>query len=153
MGGGNYKEFEGSTSSYRTLFRRHTLQPGEYVVWGKIAFNDKWERDYELTLAIYADYVCEVENITENDCLGFNKALDRGDAVKSSLIPGGVGAEEGKGGVRKCNRRRQHKGGDFNTFNQGGYQGGFEQQGWGGNQQFGGQPGGQYGNQYNQYGG
>ena len=46
MGNGKYQEFEGSTSAYRTLFRRHTLPPGDYVIWGKIDFSEKWERDY-----------------------------------------------------------------------------------------------------------
>jgi hypothetical protein len=42
MGNGKYQEFEGSTSSYRTLFRRHTLPAGDYVIWGKIDFSEKW---------------------------------------------------------------------------------------------------------------
>ena len=93
LGNGKYQEFEGSTSAYRTLFQRHTLTPGDYAVWGKIDFNQKWERDYELTLAIYADYVCEIKDITENECPGFRRSLDRGDIVMSSLIPGGCGSE------------------------------------------------------------
>lgn len=123
-------------------------------MWGQIDFSQKWERDYELTLAIYADYVCEIQNITENDCPGFNKSLDRGDAVKSSLIPGGVGAEEEKGGKRKNHRNRHggHEQGQFGNFGNQGYQ----QEQWGGNQGFGGFSdqggfGGQgYGNQYDQ---
>ena len=117
------------------------------MVWGQIDFSEKWERDYELTLAVYADYVVEVENITENDCVGFNKSLSKGDVVKSSLIPGGVGAEESKGGKRKSYRNRHGGGGHGGGYggNQGGYGGGGNEwnQGFGGQQQ-------QYGNEWNQ---
>jgi hypothetical protein len=58
---GKYIEyFEGSQSAYRTLFKKHKLPPGEYIVFAKIYYDERFEIDYELTLAIYGDYVCEV---------------------------------------------------------------------------------------------
>lgn len=56
--GKHIEYFEGSQSAYRTLFKKHKLPPGEYIVFAKIFFDEKFEMDYEVTLAIYGDYVC-----------------------------------------------------------------------------------------------
>ena len=52
--------FEGTQSNFRTLFKKHRLPPGQYIVYGKIRFEAKWERDYEVTLAIYGDRPCRI---------------------------------------------------------------------------------------------
>lgn len=84
--------YEGSQSAYRTLFKKHRLPPGEYIVFAKIAFNEQFEMDYEVTLAIYGDYVCEVTECPTNEIGNFKEKLfmNRARRVKSKEVRPGV---------------------------------------------------------------
>lgn len=90
--GNNVEYYEGSQSAYRTLFKKHTLKPGEYVVFTKIYFNQKYEMDYEVTLAVYGDYVCQVTDCPEQYIPNFKNKLfmNRARRVQTSkeIVPG-----------------------------------------------------------------
>ena len=77
LGNDEYEELEGISETKRTLFKKHYLQPGEYMVWGRIQYNKTYEKDYDLTLAVYADYVCEVQNVQVGECEGFEKIVKK----------------------------------------------------------------------------
>lgn len=76
--------FEGSQSAFRTLFKKHTLPPGQYIVFGKIFFQEKWEKDYELTLAIYGDYACKITQPQPYETQGFKHKLYAARAMQAS---------------------------------------------------------------------
>ena len=50
--GNKVRHYEGSQEPYRTIYKKHHLVPGDYVVFGKIYYN-KNETDYGVTLSIY----------------------------------------------------------------------------------------------------
>lgn len=84
MGPNQIQWFEGSQSAYRTLFKKHILPPGQYIVFGQIFFNEKWEKDYELTLAIYGDYACKITLPQQFEVEGFQEKLYTGRAMQAS---------------------------------------------------------------------
>ena len=44
MGPNQIQWVEGSQSAFRTLFKKHTLPPGQYIVFGKIFFNESGKK-------------------------------------------------------------------------------------------------------------
>ena len=47
-------------SSRRTLFKGYSLDAGEYIVKVKIDFDSRFEKDFDVNLAIYAEYACDI---------------------------------------------------------------------------------------------
>ena len=74
---GDYIIYQGLLSSRRTLFRSYTLQPGKHVAFVKIDYTPKFEKDFEVNLAIYSDYACEIDIATTDEV----KAYERKDQV------------------------------------------------------------------------
>lgn len=83
MNGNMVEWYEGSQSAYRTLFKKHTLPAGQYIVYGKIFFSERWEKDYELTLAVYGEYPCRISNAQPQDIQGFKEKLYAGKCMKN----------------------------------------------------------------------
>ena len=50
--GNNVRYYSGVQEPYRTIYKKHVLTPGEYIVFSKIYYN-KYETDYSVTLAVY----------------------------------------------------------------------------------------------------
>ena len=50
--GNQVRYYSGVQEPYRTIYKKHVLTPGDYVVFSKIYYN-RHETDYSVTLAIY----------------------------------------------------------------------------------------------------
>jgi hypothetical protein len=81
IGPGRYQWFEGSQSAFRTLFKKHNLTVGQYIIFSKIRFDQKWEKDYEITLAIYGDSPCRINIASPQESQGFKQSLYAGKAM------------------------------------------------------------------------
>ena len=51
----------GVASLDRTLFGRYILQKGVYIVMAQIDYDRQLEKDFDVNLAVYAEYACKVE--------------------------------------------------------------------------------------------
>ena len=54
-------------ANQRTMFKSYDLMPGTYVVNVKIDFDYEFEKDFEVTLAIYSETACGISVATKND--------------------------------------------------------------------------------------
>ena len=43
--------------------------PGVYVAYVKIDFDKKFEKDFEVTLAIYSEFACGIHIASRNDAI------------------------------------------------------------------------------------
>lgn len=82
-GPNQYQWYEGTQSAFRTLFKKHRLPPGQYVVFSKIFFDQKYEKDFEVTLAIYGDGPCRITAAQPQELQRFKEALYAGKAMQN----------------------------------------------------------------------
>lgn len=52
--GNSCKKLERASSAKRTLSKGYDLQSGTYVAFVKVDFNDRWEKEFDINLAVYA---------------------------------------------------------------------------------------------------
>ena len=52
-------------SPRRTMFTPCDLTPGKYVSYVQIKYDPNYEQDFEVTLAVYSEYVCEIRLATK----------------------------------------------------------------------------------------
>ena len=64
--GSSCRRLQGIRSSRRTLFKQYDLTPGVYVAFAKVNFNPTFEKDFEVNLAVYAEYACDIEVAPRN---------------------------------------------------------------------------------------
>lgn len=57
---GQIQKKGGLQGNVRTLFQKHTLEPGTYIVNVKISFDPNFDKDGDVNLALYAEYPCKV---------------------------------------------------------------------------------------------
>jgi hypothetical protein len=62
--GGSVKKLKTFQSNSRTTFEKFNLQPGTYIVKVVVDFDPKWEKEFEVNLAVYAQYPCLVKLAT-----------------------------------------------------------------------------------------
>lgn len=55
-----------AASRNRTLYKGFDLQPGTYIVKVNIEYDSRFEKDYDVNLAVYAEYPCELRWATHN---------------------------------------------------------------------------------------
>ena len=65
------KRFMGFATKRRSLFKKYPLTPGVYVSWIKIDFDERFEKDFEVNLAIYSEYPCKINVAQRNDVIDF----------------------------------------------------------------------------------
>lgn len=61
VNGGHCQRIETVMSAERTSSRGYQLTPGVYVAYVKLDFDRQFEKDFDINLAIYAEYVCDIE--------------------------------------------------------------------------------------------
>ena len=59
--------YQGLISKRRSLFRSYELIPGKYVAFVRIKYNRSQEKDFEVNLAVYSEYACEISIATTED--------------------------------------------------------------------------------------
>ena len=57
---GSIENAKASQSSRRTLYKGFSLDPGSYIVKVKIDYDGKFEKDYDVNLAVYAEFPCQL---------------------------------------------------------------------------------------------
>jgi hypothetical protein len=60
VSGGSTQKLEGFASSQRTTQKKYRLQPGTYIVKVLVDFDPKYEKDYDVNLAVYAEFPCVI---------------------------------------------------------------------------------------------
>ena len=61
---GQVQKLQGFSSSKRTTFQKYNMRPGTYIAKVVMDFDPKWEKEYDVNLAVYAQYPCEVKLAT-----------------------------------------------------------------------------------------
>jgi hypothetical protein len=54
-------------SSTRTTALKYKLSPGTFIAKVVIEFDPKYETDYDVNLAVYAEYPCNIELATNQE--------------------------------------------------------------------------------------
>ncbi len=49
---------QGFQNNARTTQKRYKMTVGTYMVKVRIDFNPQWEKDFDVNLAVYAEYPC-----------------------------------------------------------------------------------------------
>jgi hypothetical protein len=57
----NIERLKGFADKRRTTEKKYRLSPGVYIVKVLMDFDPKFEKDFDVNLAVYADYPCIVE--------------------------------------------------------------------------------------------
>lgn len=60
VNGASIQKLQGFQSNARTTQQKFNLKAGNYIVKVRIDFNPQWEKDYDVNLAIYAQYPCVI---------------------------------------------------------------------------------------------
>ncbi len=60
LNGNSCQKLESLISMKRTLFKGYELGPGTYVAYVKINFNRQFEKDFDVNLAVYSEYACNI---------------------------------------------------------------------------------------------
>jgi hypothetical protein len=60
LNGNNIQKLPAFQSNARTTQQKFNLKPGTYIVKVRVDFNPQWEKDYDVNLAIYAQYPCVI---------------------------------------------------------------------------------------------
>jgi hypothetical protein len=63
---------QGKISHRRTLYKKYDLTAGTYVAWVKIRFDPKYEKDFDVTLAVYSEYACGIDIATKKEAIYFS---------------------------------------------------------------------------------
>lgn len=50
--------------------------PGTYVAWIKISYDPNYEKDFEVTLAVYSEYPCSIRLSTREEAIKFSGDAD-----------------------------------------------------------------------------
>lgn len=87
LNGNNIQKLPAFQSNARTTQQKFNLKPGTYIVKVRIDFDPQWEKDYDVNLAIYAQYPCVISLASKQEA-----TLLEGRAVNWS----GVETEEDK---------------------------------------------------------
>jgi hypothetical protein len=56
--GGQCQKLQGFSSGKRTTFQKYNMRPGTYIVKVTMDFDDKWEKEHDVNLAVYAQFPC-----------------------------------------------------------------------------------------------
>ena len=92
---GSIKYYKGTQSAYQTVFRKHTLPPGDYIVHTEQGFHDI-DPFREATLGICGQYYCTVEPAPPGLADNFHPKLflSRAREVNQQLLPNVYEANE-----------------------------------------------------------
>lgn len=60
MNNNNIQKLQTFQSNARTTQQKYNLKPGTYIVKVRIDFDPKWEKDFDVNLAVYAQYPCVI---------------------------------------------------------------------------------------------
>lgn len=55
---------KGFQSNARTTFEKYNLKPGTYIVKVHLDFDPSWDKEYDVNLAVYAQFPCIVKLAT-----------------------------------------------------------------------------------------
>ena len=61
----------GVTSESRTLYKEYELTPGVYIAFVKMHFDKSYEKEFDINLAVYAEYYCEIDIASHSDAVAF----------------------------------------------------------------------------------
>jgi hypothetical protein len=71
LNGNSVVNKKGTNSRKRTLYHDIDLEAGQYVVFVKVHYDAQFEKDFEVNLAIYAEYPCEIALATASEADAF----------------------------------------------------------------------------------
>ena len=54
----NIQKMQGFKNNARTTQKKYKMNVGTYIVKVRIDFNPQWEKDFDVNLAVYAEYPC-----------------------------------------------------------------------------------------------
>jgi hypothetical protein len=60
LNGNNIQKMQGFQSNARTTQQKFNLKAGIYIVKVRVDFDPKWEKDFDVNLAVYAQYPCVI---------------------------------------------------------------------------------------------
>ena len=63
---------QGLKSKRRTLFKKVECTEGVYIAWVRIAYNNQFEKEFDVNLALYAEYACNVEFASHEEAVIFS---------------------------------------------------------------------------------
>jgi hypothetical protein len=61
---GSVQKLQGFSSNKRTTFQKYKMKPGIYIAKVVVDYNPSWENEFDVNLAVYAQYPCEVKLAT-----------------------------------------------------------------------------------------
>ena len=56
--GGGCQKIQGFGDTKRTSFQKYNMKPGTYIAKVHLDFNSQYETDFDVNLAVYAQYPC-----------------------------------------------------------------------------------------------
>ena len=134
---GQCQRLQSVSSARRTLFKGYDLEAGEYIVKVKIDFDNRFEKEHDVNLAIYGEYACDIDFASQQQAgaLSGNHNVDWNPPTKSEQGPwntlGNSAYKPGESGWGSNNQQNDGWGGQ-----QGGSNNGWgSDDGWGAQQQ------------------
>lgn len=71
--GGEVADKKSGNSRRRTLYKDWDLDAGEYIVFVKVHYDAQYEKDYDVNLAIYAEFPCEICLASRDEAIAFSQ--------------------------------------------------------------------------------
>ena len=80
---------DGAVSAKRTLYKEYELTPGVYIAYVKMFFDKNYEKEFDINLAVYAEYFCDIELASHSDAVAFtgNQSVDWSGNVEEEKKP------------------------------------------------------------------
>lgn len=69
LNGAHYQKLGWNSTRKRTQYEGVQLQPGEYIAKAKIDFDRNFEKDFDVNLAVYAEYACDIEFASQQEAI------------------------------------------------------------------------------------
>lgn len=71
MNNGQIQKLQGIQSNQRTTQQKYRMNPGFYIVKVKLDFDPKWEKDFDVNLAVYAEFPCIITYASNQEASAF----------------------------------------------------------------------------------
>lgn len=85
---GQIQKLQGMQSNQRTTQQKYRMNPGFYIVKVTINFDPQWEKDFDVNLAVYAEFPCLITYASNQEASAFaGKAVNWSGAEPTQPIP------------------------------------------------------------------